>query len=125
MKHPSALVQSLCAFEPLLWKTFTICHTLIRARFNVIKVPQVFELVEEFVSEVAISSRGRLLLLNGEPGGGMFCLELDRTVSFSWWFCAVLLWFGLLSVIVRSCVVCALNGRCATFLLVQCLTELT
>ncbi|CBJ48333.1 hypothetical protein Esi_0002_0075 [Ectocarpus siliculosus] len=41
-------------------------------------IPEVFTLVEDFVSEVAVSSRGRLLLLNGEPGGGMFCLESDR-----------------------------------------------
>ncbi|CAM9480146.1 unnamed protein product, partial [Hapterophycus canaliculatus] len=42
------------------------------------KVPQVFDLVQRFVSEVAVSTDGRLLLLNGEPGGGMFCLEVDR-----------------------------------------------
>lgn len=47
------------------------------------KVPRVFELVKEFVPEVAAaaSSRGRLLLLNGEPGGGMFCLESNRHVG--------------------------------------------
>lgn len=56
------------------------------------QVPQVFELVEEFVSEVAVSSKGRLLLLNGEPGGGMFCLEFDRRVSaFFWGFVGVVL----------------------------------
>lgn len=54
----------------------------VSASMSSIQVPQVFELVEEFVSEVAVASKGRLLLLTGEPGGGMFCLELDHRVRF-------------------------------------------
>ena len=46
-------------------------------RFGVFQVPQVFELVEAFVSSAAPGSSGRLFLLNGKPGGEMFCLEFD------------------------------------------------
>lgn len=49
-----------------------------------------FQLVEEFVPELAFSSTGRLLLLNAEPGAGMFCLELDHHVSLFGDFCAPL-----------------------------------
>lgn len=87
----------------------------IRACFIVIiKVPQVFELVQEFVSEVAPTSSGRLLLLNGEPGGGMFCLEPDRRVSFGFSVC------GLLSGAIVGIVLCApFPGRIHNIFLAQ------
>lgn len=39
-----------------------------------------FELAEAFVSRAVSRSRGQLYLLSGQPGGGLFCLELDDTV---------------------------------------------
>ena len=42
-----------------------------------------FELVEAFVSSAAPGSSGRLFLLNGKPGGELFCLESDSAVRLN------------------------------------------
>lgn len=81
-----AILKKKCAYlspplshlRPLLPLTPS-CFWLIPP-FFVFQVPQVFELVEAFVSSAVPGSAGRLFLLDGKPGGELFCLEFNSAV---------------------------------------------
>ena len=82
VEHLLLHVKKKVTFLWLGWWTFvSTFRPSLFLRQRPRKIPRVFELVQEFVPEVAASARGRLLLLNGEPGGGMFCLESNRHVG--------------------------------------------